>query len=84
MTNPHNVKVIVSKLLDFLRKTLDEYLASELVGQISSLAETFAPSPEWYIDVMNAAVLVGTRWVNGDVVQRMLNVITEDQGNYFF
>jgi vesicle coat complex subunit len=81
MTNPHNVKIIVEKLLEFLRKTLDQYLAEELVKEISSLSEKFAPSPEWYIDVMNALVLVGARWVNEDVVQRMLNVITQDQGD---
>ncbi|KAL0480905.1 Ap4e1 [Acrasis kona] len=75
MTNPHNVQLIVGKLLEFLRKTLDPYLAAELVKKIMFLAERHSTSTQWYIDAMNAAILIGGKWLGDDVVQKMVVVL---------
>jgi hypothetical protein len=79
ITNPLNVKIITKRLLEFLKKTVDPYMAKELVFEISTLAEKFAPNPEWYIDAMNKLLLVGSKWIPNSTVQDMLAVISEDQ-----
>jgi len=53
MTNPHNVTVIVSKLIQFLQTATDNFLRADLISRINQLAEKYAPSNEWFIDTMN-------------------------------
>eukprot|EP00001_Collodictyon_triciliatum_P016755 03141_5 len=43
MTNPANVTFVVSRLIKYLRSTIDVYLRTELVSRITQLAERYAP-----------------------------------------
>ena len=47
MINPVNVEFIVAKLLVFLEAASDDHLKKELVSNITTSAERFAPSNAW-------------------------------------
>jgi len=47
MINPVNVEFIVAKLLAFLEAASDDHLKKELVSNITTSAERFAPSNAW-------------------------------------
>ena len=51
MTNPANVKVIVEKLVGYLKSTVDMYLRKDLVPRIIQLADRFSPDNVWYVEV---------------------------------
>ena len=60
MTNPVNVEVITSKLVEHLRGAgADSFLRADLVQRISQAAERFAPSNSWYIATMVTVFEVG-------------------------
>lgn len=41
ITNSQNVRVIVDKMLEFLRTSKDDYTTTDLVGKVSELAEKY-------------------------------------------
>ena len=49
MTNSQNVKVIVDKLMNFLKNTNDKHFKKDLVKKISILSERYAPDHKWFI-----------------------------------
>lgn len=49
MTTPKNVKVVVSKMQAFLKKSKDQFLRKELVQRLTQLAERFAPDATWSV-----------------------------------
>jgi hypothetical protein len=53
MTSNSNINVIIDKMIESLNRSTDPYFRNNLVNKISDLAETFAPSHEWYIDKMH-------------------------------
>jgi len=77
MTSLSNVKLICSKLINYLRSTLDEYVRTALVSRITNLAEKFAPDNEWYIDTMNEVFELGGDLVPNDVAYNMMMLIGE-------
>ena len=73
MTNPINVEVIVGKLLDFLKNATDVFLRTQLVAQISQLAERFAPSNQWFITTLTTVFELGGDLVKPEVVSLFFN-----------
>ncbi|ETO21015.1 hypothetical protein RFI_16191 [Reticulomyxa filosa] len=67
MTNDHNVKVICMKFLVSLKDSVDVYLRQELIEKITSLAESYAPDPIWYIETMTEVFELG-----GELVQEQI------------
>jgi len=59
MTTVANVAAVVEQLLFHLQRSTDAYLRTELIQRITSLAEKFAPSPEWYTKVMMRTLRLG-------------------------
>ena len=75
MTNPHNVKFIVDKLLTHLKLTNDNYLRQELVGRIKELAEKYSPDNEWFITTMNSLFLISGDIVKPETAHYLLQLI---------
>jgi AP-4 complex subunit epsilon-1 len=86
MTNPSNVVVVVDKLVARLanKNTVDEYLRSELMSKITSLAERYAPIPAWYIQVMNTVFELGGNLVRPEVTHDLMRLIAEGAGHVAF
>jgi|TARA_B100000780_G_C21109125_1_gene448088 AP-4 complex subunit epsilon-1 len=80
MTNPVNVEVIVGKLLDFLRSATDVFLRTQLVAQISQLAERFAPSNQWFITTLTTVFELGGDLVKPAVAHTVMRLIAEGSG----
>ena len=80
MTNPVNVEVIVGKLLDFLRNATDVFLRTQLVAQISQLAERFAPSNQWFITTLTTVFELGGDLVKPEVAHTVMRLIAEGSG----
>lgn len=76
MTNPDNVEVIVDKLMHYLRTATEQFLKSELVTRISSLAERYARSNAWYLATMNQVFELGGALVRPDVVHHIAHLIS--------
>lgn len=77
MTNTSNVKVICERLISYLRSTVDEYIKSDLVTRITTLAEKFSPDNEWYINTMNEVFELGGDLVQVEVAYNMMRMIGE-------
>lgn len=77
MCNPQNVIVIVGKLVKYLRSTVDVFIRTELVSKITTLAEKFAPNPQWYILTLNSVFEVAGNLVKPDVAHGMMKLIAE-------
>jgi AP-4 complex subunit epsilon-1 len=80
MTNSDNVTVIVKKLLEFARKSLDTHMREEIIQRVSLLAEKFCPSIFWFIDTMNTLFEIGPEFVPPRAIQNMMTVIAEGIG----
>eukprot|EP00056_Hartaetosiga_gracilis_P012748 m.203964 g.203964 ORF g.203964 m.203964 type:complete len:1265 (+) comp13738_c0_seq1:100-3894(+) len=77
MTNPANVKVIVEKLLGYLKSTVDTYLRKDLVPRIIDLAERFAPDNIWYVETINTLFLTAGDLVDADIAHNLMRLIAE-------
>ncbi|KAL0479865.1 hypothetical protein AKO1_007392 [Acrasis kona] len=80
MCNANNVTVIVKKLIEFARRTMDTHMREELIQRISNLAERFCPTIFWYIDTMNTCFEIGSEYVPLRSIQNMVTVIAEGDG----
>jgi AP-4 complex subunit epsilon-1 len=58
MTTPKNVKIVVTKMQQFLKKSKDHFLRKELVQRLTQLAERFAPDAVWSVLVVVVVVTV--------------------------
>ena len=79
MTNPINAQVIVEKLLQFLRKTMDKFLRKDLVRRISELAERYSPSNMWYVRTMTSMFETSGDLVEAEVAQNLLHLLAEGE-----
>jgi len=88
MANVNNVKVIVDKLLGILKSTsIDQHLKSELVVNISALAEKYAPDSRWYLRVMNSMIELASDQVTPDIISNLIKLISDwrdDEGTIAF
>jgi len=51
MTKSTNVEVIVERMISYMRTLSDAHNKTEIAGRIIELAERFAPSNQWFIQV---------------------------------
>eukprot|EP00471_Norrisiella_sphaerica_P007118 CAMPEP_0184491266 /NCGR_PEP_ID=MMETSP0113_2-20130426/19974_1 /TAXON_ID=91329 /ORGANISM="Norrisiella sphaerica, Strain BC52" /LENGTH=1192 /DNA_ID=CAMNT_0026875551 /DNA_START=119 /DNA_END=3697 /DNA_ORIENTATION=- len=78
MTNPQNVRMIMQKLMTFLKSTVDTFLRTELVSKITQIAEKFAPDNEWYITTVNTVFELGGDLVRPNMVHNLINLIASE------
>lgn len=62
MTKSTNVEVIVERMISYMRTLSDAHNKTEIAGRIIELAERFAPSNQWFIQV-----LAPSEWTSGIV-----------------
>ena len=88
MANVNNVKVIADKLLGILKSTsIDQHLKSELVVNISALAEKYAPDSRWYLRIMNSMIELASDQVTPEIISNLIKLISdwrEDPGTISF
>ena len=88
MANVNNVKVIADKLLGILKSTsIDQHLKSELVVNISALAEKYAPDSRWYLRVMNSMIELASDQVTPEIISNLIKLISDwrdDEGTISF
>ena len=77
MTSVSNVRVIVNKMLDYLRTTVDDYMRSDLVGRVTQLAEKFAPDNAWFVRTMAAVFELGGGLVRPEAADSLMRLIAE-------
>ncbi len=80
MTNPENCTIVVGKLTDYLRKSSDVYVRTELVARITQLAERYAPESFWFIQTMATVFELGGNLVQSSVADNLRNLIAEGTG----
>jgi AP-4 complex subunit epsilon-1 len=51
MTNSSNVEVIVENMITYMQTLNDAHNKTEIAGRVIELAERFAPSNQWFIQV---------------------------------
>ncbi|XP_070687362.1 AP-4 complex subunit epsilon-1 [Pempheris klunzingeri] len=77
ITNAQNVRVIVEKMLEFLRISNDDYTTIDLVGKVAELAEKYAPDNEWFIETMNTVFSLGGDMMQLDIPNSFLKLLSE-------
>nr|CAG4719119.1 unnamed protein product [Naegleria fowleri] len=80
MTNSNNVVVIVKRLLEFARKSIDTHMRKELIEKISILAKNYSPNISWYLDTMNTLFEIDPQYIPQEALQNMMSVIGEGVG----
>lgn len=80
MTNPVNVEFITQKLLQFLKGTTDPFLKESLTGRICTIAERYAPTNVWYINVITELMEISGDMVREDVAQNLMSLVAEGTG----
>lgn len=80
MTNPRNVMIVADKLLEYLNKSSDVYLRTELVSKITSLAERYSVNNEWFIKTMSRVFFLGGDLVQPEVAFNLMRLIAEGVG----
>mmetsp|Transcript_14461 Transcript_14461/g.49746 ORF Transcript_14461/g.49746 Transcript_14461/m.49746 type:complete len:982 (-) Transcript_14461:286-3231(-) len=77
MCDTTNAQKIVQELLSFLT-TADFAIREELALRIAILAERFATSKQWYIDVIVALIEKAGEFVSDDVWHRVVQIVTNN------
>eukprot|EP00708_Paratrimastix_pyriformis_P002088 GAFH01000827.1.p1 GENE.GAFH01000827.1~~GAFH01000827.1.p1 ORF type:complete len:835 (-),score=291.05 GAFH01000827.1:219-2537(-) len=86
ISNPSNVQLVTDKLLGSLEQcgtvqmAEEDIYKSELITKITALAEKYAPTNVWYVDIINRVFLLGGDLVPAAVGDNMLQLITEGSG----
>jgi AP-4 complex subunit epsilon-1 len=52
MTKPSNVEVIVDRMISYMKGLTDEHNKAEIASRCIELAERFAPSNQWFMQVL--------------------------------
>ena len=81
ISNENNVQVVIEKMLDFLKKTTDEYFQVILINRVNDLAERFAPNPSWYIKTITQLFLAAGDVVPSNVASTVMRLLEEGQGD---
>ena len=81
MTTPKNVKIVVTKMQNFLKKSKDQFLREELVRRLTTLAERFAPDAIWYIETMTSVIEAGGDLVEAKAAHNLRKLIAEGSGD---
>ena len=75
MCNSNNVGEVIEELLQYNEKT-DMLIREELVLKIAILAETFAPTMTWYLDVIIRLMSKSGDYITDDIWWRLCQVVT--------
>ena len=90
MTNPANVKIIVEKMIGFLRTVRDQVLRGERLSLSFSLQcsrvshiwrHSFSTDNVWFIDTMTGVYKLGGASVKPANVQNLLRIVAEGSGD---
>ena len=81
ISNENNVQVVIDKMLDFLKKSTDEFFQVLLITRINDLAERFAPNPSWYIKTITQLFLAAGDVVPANVASMVMKLLEEGQGD---
>ncbi|OII72047.1 uncharacterized protein cubi_01380 [Cryptosporidium ubiquitum] len=77
MSNPQNIQVVISKLINNLKIATDCHFCEELVKNILLLSEKFAPSYNWYLNTMVKILELSGEFVGKDKVNNIAQIIAE-------
>uniref|UniRef100_A0A7S0R8D3 Clathrin adaptor alpha/beta/gamma-adaptin appendage Ig-like subdomain domain-containing protein n=1 Tax=Chlamydomonas leiostraca TaxID=1034604 RepID=A0A7S0R8D3_9CHLO len=77
MCNAGNAEMVVAELLQYL-VTADFALREELVLKVAILAEKFAPSVQWYVDVAMQLLEKAGDFVSEDIWHRVVQLVTNN------
>lgn len=80
MCNSNNVGEVIEELLLYNEKT-DMQIREELVLKIAILAETFAPTLTWYLDVIIRLMSKSGDYITDDIWWRLCQVVTGFSGD---
>ena len=81
LANKSNVEIIVPKMLKILHAYFfNEHQTKELMHKIAEMSKRYAPTIEWYLDVMNEMLDIAYDFVPESAVQHLLEIIAEGSG----
>ncbi|KAH0911082.1 hypothetical protein HID58_034403 [Brassica napus] len=81
MTKSSNVEVIVDRMIDYMISINDNHYKTEIASRCVELAEQFAPSNQWFIQViMNKVFEHAGDLVNIKVAHNLMRLIAEGFG----
>lgn len=89
MTKSSNVEVIVERMIGYIRTLNDAHNKTEIAGRIIELAERFAPSNQWFMQVLVVCTAcIRYHFIFHEISRRMLEApsgqrptIEPDQGS---
>lgn len=58
MTKSSNVEVIVDRMIDYMISINDNHYKTEIASRCVELAEQFAPSNQWFIQVSTSVIVL--------------------------
>ncbi|KAF2546609.1 hypothetical protein F2Q70_00021474 [Brassica cretica] len=80
MTKSSNVEVIVDRMTDYMISINDNHYKTEIASRCVELAEQFAPSNQWFIQIMNKVFEHAGDLVNIKVAHNLMRLIAEGFG----
>ncbi|KAJ4748562.1 AP-1 complex subunit gamma [Rhynchospora pubera] len=80
MTKSTNVEVIVDRMIDYMINITDNHYKTEIASRCVELAEQFAPSNQWFIQIMNKVFEHAGDLVNPRVAHNLMRLIAEGFG----
>lgn len=82
MCNPDNVVVIVDKLIEYVKSSVDPYVRKDLVPRIVQIAERFAPDNQWFFETTVALFEHAGDLVPAETLNNLLGLIANpDSGD---
>ena len=78
MTSQDNVEIIVSKMLNTLHASTDNYFRNELVLKITELAERFSTTHKWYLETMQILFELGSEYLSEQILNNFLKLVVEN------
>ncbi|KAG1240025.1 hypothetical protein G6F68_018064 [Rhizopus microsporus] len=78
MCDTSNAKVVVSELLRYLQ-VADYAMREEMVLKIAILAEKFASSYSWYVDIILQLISTAGEQVGEEVWFRVVQIVTNNE-----
>lgn len=80
MTKSNNVEVIVDRMINYMISINDNHYKTEIASRCVELAEQFAPSNKWFIQIMNKVFEHAGDLVNVKVAHNLMRLIAEGFG----
>lgn len=77
MTKFSNVEVIVDRMIDYMISISDNHYKTEIASRCVELAEQFAPSNQWFIQVMKVIFLY-VKFLCNDIFMLFIKILKLD------